>query len=333
MIPGMDAAAAVSPAVARQLGAQFVARYLAPYPAQAWKLITPDELRALRDAGIPVVFNWESNGTPGDGWDTGVDAAQQAQALLNDRATALGDPSVAQAPVIFTFADVDVAQANIPTLIAAHRGAASVLGLGRCGGYGGISAIAALFDAGAITYGWQTYAWSGGRWDPRAQLRQCANSLSDGVSHDYDEAWADDYGQWPRPTQAAPAATPTATPGVDVTPDELRQAIRDVLGEQAPSRVPGSTVQLGIADCARNSDAADYITAHTVTDPITSGVPGSKVQMSPRDVWRNAEANSWQTARQLEQLVATVSTLVEVVKALNPPPAGSTTVPTPTAGA
>jgi len=204
MIPGMDAAAAVSPAVARQLGAQFVCRYLAPYPSQAWKLITPNELRDLHAAGIPVVFNWESDGTPGNGWGTGVDAAQQAQALLNDRATALGDPSIAQAPVIFTFADVDVAQANIPTLIDAHNGAASVLGLDRCGGYGGIGAITALFDAGAITFGWQTYAWSGGRWDPRAQLRQCANSLADGVPHDYDEAWADDYGQWPRPNQTPP---------------------------------------------------------------------------------------------------------------------------------
>ncbi len=257
MIPGMDAAAAVSPAVARQLGAQFVARYLAPYPSQAWKLITPDELRALRDAGIPVVFNWESDGTPGNGWGTGVDAAQQAQALLNDRAAALGDPSIAQAPVIFTFADVDVAQANIPTLIDAHNGAASVLGLGRCGGYGGIGAITALFDAGAITFGWQTYAWSGGRWDSRAQLRQCANSLADGVPHDYDEAWADDYGQWPRPN-AAPA-TPTATPVLgglvsDLTPDEQHEvlfALRDIrmqlCGSATPGEYPGFG-QLGVVN-------------------------------------------------------------------------------------
>jgi len=29
-----------------------------------------------------------------------------------------------------------------------------------------------LFDDGKIAYGWQTYAWSYGNWDGRAQLRQ-----------------------------------------------------------------------------------------------------------------------------------------------------------------
>ena len=47
--------------------------------------------------------------------------------------------------------------------------------------------------------GWQTYAWSYGQWDARAQLRQVLNSVSVGGSVgccDKDVAVAADYGQW-----------------------------------------------------------------------------------------------------------------------------------------
>ena len=54
-----------------------------------------------------------------------------------------------------------------------------------------------LFNAGKITWGWQTYAWSGGQWDSRAQLRQVQNGMTvDGAACDRDEAWASDFGQW-----------------------------------------------------------------------------------------------------------------------------------------
>jgi len=124
--------------------------------------------------------------------------------------------------------------------------------------------------------------------------------------------------------------TPTSTPGVDVTPDECRQAIRDVLNEQAPTRVPGSTVALGLADCIRNADAASFIALHTVTDPITSGVPGSTVEMPPRDVWRNADAAGFEeVAQMLPQIVARLDAIDARLNA----PAGSTAASTPTVGA
>jgi len=124
--------------------------------------------------------------------------------------------------------------------------------------------------------------------------------------------------------------TPTSTPGVDVTPDECRQAIRDVLNEQAPTRVPGSTVNLGLGDCIRNADAASFIALHTVTDPITSGVPGSTVEMPPRDVWRNADAAGFEeVAQMLPQIVARLDAIDARLNA----PAGSTAASTPTVGA
>jgi len=124
--------------------------------------------------------------------------------------------------------------------------------------------------------------------------------------------------------------TPTATPGVEVTPDECRQAMRDVLNEQAPTRVPGSTVALGLADCIRNADAASFIALHTVTDPITSGVLGSTVEMPPRDVWRNADAAGFEeVAQMLPQIVARLDAIDARLNA----PAGSTAASTPTVGA
>ncbi len=101
----------------------------------------------------------------------------------------------------------------------------------------------------------------------------------------------------------------TTTQGVDVTPDECRQAIRDVLNEQAPSRVPGSTVSVGLGDCMRNTDAAAYIALHALTDPIPSAVPGSTYSAPPSAYWANADSYGYQLAQQVPQLVAAVQAL------------------------
>jgi len=99
------------------------------------------------------------------------------------------------------------------------------------------------------------------------------------------------------------------TQGVDVTPDECRQAIRDVLNEQAPSRVPGSTVSVGLGDCMRNTDAAAYIALHALTDPIPSAVPGSTYSAPPAAYWANADSYGYQLAQQVPQLVSAVQAL------------------------
>jgi len=114
----------------------------------------------------------------------------------------------------------------------------------------------------------------------------------------------------------------TTTPGVDVTPDECRQAIRDVLNEQAPSRVPGSTVALGLNDCMRNADAASFIAQHALTDPIPSAVPGSTYSAPPAAYWANADSYGYQLAQQVPQLVA-------AVQALEAKFAGAGTAPVP----
>lgn len=179
---GMDAASAVSVDTMRANGATFICCYLAPYPSQSWKMRTPAQIKEYVSAGFDVVFNWESDGTPGNGYSTGVDAAKQAQAQLYDR-------GFANAPVIFTFADSE--SPSLTLLDAAIAGAVSVLGHDRVGAYGGIAVIRHLADQDACRYYWQTYAWSGGGREPRAQLYQRQNTKT----YDYDVAYAHDYGQ------------------------------------------------------------------------------------------------------------------------------------------
>ncbi len=58
-------------------------------------------------------------------------------------------------------------------------------------------AVHELFNVGAITWGWQTYAWSGGMWEPRAHIRQYHNSVNlAGASVDYNRSMQADFGQW-----------------------------------------------------------------------------------------------------------------------------------------
>jgi hypothetical protein len=194
---GLDAAAALSVNDVKARGASFVCCYLAP-SSQAWKVRSAAQIKAYTAAGLSVVFNWESDGTPGNGWSTGVSAARQAQVQLNDK----GWPN---APVIFTFADSG--NPNLAAVLAATQGAVSVLGWDRVGGYGGIKTIAYLADHSACKYFWQTYAWSSGRRDERAQLFQRLN----GPQMDFDVAYAADFGQVPRPgLGSSPTSTPTA---------------------------------------------------------------------------------------------------------------------------
>jgi hypothetical protein len=83
----------------------------------------------------------------------------------------------------------------------------------QVGGYGGYYVIKRLFDAGLITLGWQTIAWSGGQRDQRAQLYQTGSTALGGADVDVHEGTAPDFGQWPRP----PVRPPTGWHGEYVT--------------------------------------------------------------------------------------------------------------------
>lgn len=80
---------------------------------------------------------------------------------------------------------------------AYFRGIIDVIGLARCGAYGSYQVIRQLFNDGLITFGWQTYAWSHGYWDGRAQLRQVKNGIVvGGAEVDRNEQWHNNAGLW-----------------------------------------------------------------------------------------------------------------------------------------
>ncbi|MEY9891784.1 hypothetical protein ABIA31_005456 [Catenulispora sp. MAP5-51] len=155
------------------------------------KNLTAGEARALIAAGLDIVLVWEDSPTGAlGGYAAGAQHARDAQSM----ALACGMP--AGRPIYFAV-DFDATPGQQTAINAYFDGAASVLGYGRTGAYGGYYPVQRLFDAGKITWGWQTYAWSGGQWESRTQLRQVQNGITvDGADCDQDQAWAADYGQW-----------------------------------------------------------------------------------------------------------------------------------------
>ena len=172
-------------------GWQFAARYLSH--DTSGKTLGASEANALWAAGVDVVVVWEDGADNAlGGFGQGVADAQAADAL----ATAAGMPG--GRPIYFAV-DFDAQPYQQGAIDAYFQGVASVIGLGRTGAYGGYGLVARSFDDGVVTWGWQTYAWSYGNWDARAQLRQTLNGITaagDGACCDRDEAQANDYGQW-----------------------------------------------------------------------------------------------------------------------------------------
>ena len=195
----------------RASGYTFAARYLS-YDTSG-KNLSHAEADSLIANGLDVVVVWETAADRAlSGYAGGVSDAQAAAAQ------AAGDGMPGSRPIYFAI-DFDAAESQQATLNSYFDGVASVLGRDRTGAYGGYYPITRLFDAGKIAYGWQTYAWSGGNWDGRAQLRQTQNGIWGG-GLDADVAIADDFGQWgitggdtgPEPT---PPPTPTSCGAIE----------------------------------------------------------------------------------------------------------------------
>jgi hypothetical protein len=178
----------------RAAGVIAVCRYLAyPGPSTDGKRLSPTEAAVLTGGGIGIVSNWEQSGTWAEysgGFSTGASHATEAAR----QHLQCGGP--ASRPIYFS-ADFDATIAQLPTIANYYRGVASVIGLDRTGAYGSYRTIRYLLDQGVIRFGWQTYAWSSGQWDPRAQLRQIQNDVVlAGVACDINESIAADFGQW-----------------------------------------------------------------------------------------------------------------------------------------
>jgi hypothetical protein len=176
-------------AALKSAGAKFVCRYLSH--DTSGKNLTRAEARQLSDAGIWIVVVWES----GKSRALASRAAGQEDArAARKQAEDCGMPD--DRPIFFAV-DFDATSSQQSAINAYLDGVAAVLGRDRVGLYAGYGPIKRAFDAKKITWGWQTYAWSRGRWDNRAHIQQYLNDQKiNGVGVDHDRAMTEDYGQW-----------------------------------------------------------------------------------------------------------------------------------------
>src|SRR6266566_6813812 len=170
-------------------GVTFVCRYLSfVNNLTQVKLLTEAEAKALGAAGIAIVSNYEWYADRAlEGFASG---SADAHIAASQHANCGGPPN---RPIYFSV-DVDVAGSQV---VDYFKGVASVIGLHRTGAYGSYRVLQELFNLGAITWGWQTYAWSYGQWEPRAHIQQYNNGMTmAGLSVDYNRSIKSDFGQW-----------------------------------------------------------------------------------------------------------------------------------------
>lgn len=214
MVFGVDYAQTASKAAVKAMlaaGVKFVCRYLSHTDA---KNLTPDEAKALIAAGLQIICVWETTADRAlDGRAAGIEDAKDALA----QARACGMPD--DRPIFFAV-DFDAQPGEQDTINNYLAGAASVLGRARVGIYGGYGPVARAMAGGHAAWGWQTYAWSGGRWYGPAHLQQYSNDhIIGGIGLDYDRSTADDFGQWPITSEVPDVnlsdALPTQFKGAD----------------------------------------------------------------------------------------------------------------------
>jgi hypothetical protein len=175
----------------KSYGAIAVCRYLSWLPNG--KCLSKGEADQLIAGGLSIVSNWEYRGSWAD-FSGGAASGRPHAVEASRQHLACGGPG--GAPIYFS-TDWDVTPSQMPTVADYYRGVASVIGPPRVGAYGGYNVIKYLFDHNVIDWGWQTYAWSAGRWDPRAQLRQVQNGITiGGADCDRNESMTADFGQW-----------------------------------------------------------------------------------------------------------------------------------------
>lgn len=177
---GFDYTARIDPASLKASGCQVAFRY---FTRPDWpKSITSGEVAELAAAGIAIVVNFE---TTADRMRSGAAGGHADATELLGYMAAHGAPADSVAG--YYSADWDVQPTEVILALDYLDAAAAVHGSkSLVGCYGGYRMVGAAADAGYRI--WQTVAWSGGRWDPRAVARQTGEQRTvGGVSVDVND--------------------------------------------------------------------------------------------------------------------------------------------------
>jgi len=186
---GVDYVSGPSPAALKRAGKDFVCRYVST-PGNP-KNITKTEVKFLQKANIDIVIVFETTAARSlAGYSAGVYDATSAL----EQAKAAGGPADS---AIYFAVDFDATEDEQLVINRYLLGAAHVLGKNKVGVYGGIWVVKRALEAGICKYGWQTYAWSGGRLYEKAHIYQYKNGVYiAGANCDLDRAYRADFGQW-----------------------------------------------------------------------------------------------------------------------------------------
>ncbi len=175
--------------------------------------------RAIHDAGYVGVMRYLSYDTTGKNitaaeandlwahglqvglvWETTADRVKGgAAAGQSDAREALRQANVfVHTGAIYFAIDYDAPESDQGVINDYFRACAQVIGFNRIGCYAGYWPLKRLFDAGLISFGWQTLAWSGGNQESRAHLYQNGGQAF-GHSADVDDVLKDNWGQTSAP--------------------------------------------------------------------------------------------------------------------------------------
>jgi hypothetical protein len=238
-------------------GWRFVVRYVSY--STTTKNMTLAEVGRLTRAGLSICTVWQDNNarTP-QGRAMGERHARDGARMHRD----LGGPE--DRPLYFAI-DHDATTSQLATWWEYIQGCNSVIGRDRVGVYGGRRTIAYMAERG-VRWLWQTAAWSGGVWDPRAQIQQyrvdtASNPLRlCGGAVDYNRATVADYGQWGQP----------GDPTEDVmTPEQEKRLLDAIAG------IPRSTM------LARNAATEMTLSRHVARGDLQRRIYTSLVSGNP----------------------------------------------------
>ena len=232
-------------ALLQAAGVTAVGRYIGwdgqPGYANIGKNLTVAEKDELLAAGIQVFLSFEY---AADAALSGAAQGRKDAALADRQLSGLGMRSAGTA--VYYAVDFDLgdfaphlpegpanARAKLGPVAVYFDGIHATTRQHEVDAYGGFWAVSRLLDAGLITRGWQTLAWSSGSKvpagathcvvengflrDTRATLLQLIRQVFGAADVNIHEAKGADFGQWPRPAVPKPPPPAVITDGILVS--------------------------------------------------------------------------------------------------------------------
>ncbi len=174
--------------VIRDAGYKFCMRYLSNSPG---KNLTKAEYKDLKSANLDLGLVWETSiKRPLDGYEAGIQDAKEA---LRQAVAITGSPQT-----VYFAVDSDFPDDQLQVIGEYFEGVAEVLVKHQIGVYGSHKTVGYMLDNDLAMFAFQTYAWSAGKWDPRAHIRQTdiyPPKLA-GVAIDINLAMTNHFGQF-----------------------------------------------------------------------------------------------------------------------------------------